>query len=112
MIKTGDYVLIDASNSVTKIPKLENAAEGPYRVFGHEQYTVVIQLKELNENITADRVALAHRSADLPPISPQSALAIDTQNKNFERTPCFHEILDHFLKNDCQFEFFLNWGLS
>lgn len=58
-IRTGDFVLIGVSNSVTKTPKLDHAVEGPYQVLRKDQNTVVIQRMELVGKSLADRVAFA-----------------------------------------------------
>lgn len=72
---------------------------------------MVIQLKELSERTTSDRLELVSRLAGVPPVPPQLTLAIEIQNKNLERTPwLFHGILFHNLIVKCQLEFICNWG--
>lgn len=91
-------MFIDESDGVSKAPKLEHAVEGPYPVLEKNQHIVVIQQKDLFERIKADTVAFAPLPTGIILIPPQSASAVDIQDKNLQRTPClFHVILDHYL---------------
>lgn len=70
-------VFIDVLDSVTLIPKLGRAVEGPYQMLGPDLHTVSIQRKTLVERITAERLALAPWSAGVPPLMPELASVMD-----------------------------------
>lgn len=111
MIETSDYVFINATDGVTKTPKLVHVDGGTYQVLGQNQHTLFIQRNELVKRTTADKVAVAPPSTRLQPIPPESASKIPIQNKNFKGTPrLFHGLLNHCLKDDSQLKFLFNWS--
>lgn len=79
-------MFIDVLDCVTIAPKLKHPVEGPYRVLGQDQHTVLIQCKELVFRNTADRVVLAPRPTGVPSIPPESASKINIQDSNLEGT--------------------------
>lgn len=75
---------------------------------GRDQHTKVTQRKKMVENITADGVALALRSAGVPPTWPWSASAMYIQNKKFEENLwLFNEILEFILRMTVDLNFYL-----
>lgn len=110
MVRTLDDVFIDVSDGVANSSKLRHELEGPYRVLGQDQRTMVIQRTEPIEGTIADWVTPAHQPSTVPPIPPEPAPDLDIPNKNFEGILwLFHGILDQHLKNEGQHEFQLKW---
>lgn len=71
----------------------------------------MIQRKELVESVAADRVALVPWPTSASLTLPKAALAMYTQDKNLDGAPwLIHRILDHYLKDDDQFEILLKSG--
>lgn len=102
---------MDALDGFTKTSKLGHAVDERYRALGQDQHVMVIQHRELVERITADSVALASWPVGVPPILPESVLAIDIRNTNLKKTPWFLlGILYHGLNDDGQPNFLSNWG--
>lgn len=77
MIKTDNYVFIDKSDGTTKKLKLEQAVKEVYRMLGQYQHSLITQRVELVERITADRVALANRTAGVPRTPSESVSEMD-----------------------------------
>lgn len=72
-----------------------------------------IQCKELVERTTANTVTLAPLPTGITLIPPESASAVDIQDKNSEGKPwLFQRISNHYPYNDGQIKFFLNWDTN
>lgn len=75
------------------------------------QHIMAMQLNKLVESITGDRVALASRSASLPPIPAESASAAEYRNKKSRGPPWFFPgIVDHCLEEQGKAELLLDWN--
>lgn len=106
-------MVIDVLDSVTKTPKLIHAVKRSYQMLEQVQHTVVIKHKKLVERITAYRAAPVSLLAGVPSIPPDSASAMDVQDKNLEGTFwLFHGILDYYLNDDGLLEILLSWKMN
>lgn len=75
-IWTDDNIFPDVSDDVTKTSMMGHALERPCRVSEQDQHTVIIQLRDLVQKVTADRVVLAAWSADVLLIPPAIVSAV------------------------------------
>lgn len=76
MIRISNYVFLDLLDGITVTPKLDHAAKKRYHVFGQDQYTVVIQRKELVQVSSDNSAALASWPAGETPIPLESPSAV------------------------------------